>query len=137
MTSSAEKFGSALAKAVKGTAAEECIDVTGAAVAPVRAWPAPRPAQRQTTRPELWRAGLRMWRERPFLGVGPDGFRACDRIAGYSAFWLDQALDYLSAAGSLAAAHGRSGPIADDRHDPTAVSAGFDFAMILTRLVLT
>ena len=33
---------------------------------------------------------------------GADGFRACDRIAGYSAFWLDQALDYLGAAGSLA-----------------------------------
>lgn len=32
---------------------------------------------------------------------GPEGFRACDHIAGYSAFWLEQALDYLGAAGAL------------------------------------
>lgn len=32
---------------------------------------------------------------------GVEGFRASDGIAGYSRFWLDQALDYLGAAGSL------------------------------------
>ncbi len=32
---------------------------------------------------------------------GPEGFRACDRVVGYSDFWLDQALDYLRAAGTL------------------------------------
>ena len=32
---------------------------------------------------------------------GPAGFAACDAVAGYSPFWLDQALDYLRAAGSL------------------------------------
>ncbi len=40
--------------------------------------PAPRPAlplQGQPTRVELWRAGLGMWRARPLVGVGPDGFR--------------------------------------------------------------
>ena len=34
---------------------------------------------------------------------GPAGFLACDRVAGYSPFWLDQALDYLVAAGTLEA----------------------------------
>ena len=45
---------------------------------PVSAGPTtllPRRVQRQATRPELWRAGGRMWRERPLLGVGPDNFR--------------------------------------------------------------
>ena len=32
---------------------------------------------------------------------GTDGFRACDRVLGYSQFWLDQAVDYLGAAGAL------------------------------------
>jgi hypothetical protein len=50
-------------------------EVIGAGVAVARGWPAPRPTQRQVTRRELWRAGWRMWRERPVLGVGPDGFR--------------------------------------------------------------
>jgi hypothetical protein len=36
---------------------------------------APRPVQRQLTRLELWRAGWRLWRERPLVGVGPDNFR--------------------------------------------------------------
>jgi len=31
--------------------------------------------QRQSTRPELWRAGLVLWKERPLFGVGPDNFR--------------------------------------------------------------
>jgi hypothetical protein len=51
------------------------INVIGSPVAPSRARPPARPAQRQITRLELWRAGLRMWKTRPFLGVGPDGFR--------------------------------------------------------------
>lgn len=40
-----------------------------------------RPPQGQPTRVELWRAGLRMWRDRPLVGVGPDGFRRL--YAGY------------------------------------------------------
>jgi O-Antigen ligase len=31
--------------------------------------------QAQPTRPELWRAGLALWREHPLFGVGPDNFR--------------------------------------------------------------
>jgi hypothetical protein len=34
---------------------------------------------------------------------GADGFRACDRVLGYSQFWLDHAVDYLGAASTLAA----------------------------------
>jgi hypothetical protein len=29
----------------------------------------------RVTRPELWRAALRLWRQHPLLGVGPDNFR--------------------------------------------------------------
>lgn len=51
------------------------VRVTPSASAP-QAAPAPGPAlQRQPTRPELWRAGFRLWRKRPLLGVGPDNFR--------------------------------------------------------------
>jgi hypothetical protein len=58
-----------------GASGDMAIEVTGDATVAARAWPPPRPTQRQATRPELWRAGWRMWRERPVLGVGPDGFR--------------------------------------------------------------
>jgi hypothetical protein len=43
--------------------------------APPRAWPEPRPRQRQAVRAELWRAGLRLFSANPLLGVGPDNFR--------------------------------------------------------------
>jgi len=33
------------------------------------------PVQRQSSRLDLWRAGLRLFREHPLLGVGPDNFR--------------------------------------------------------------
>jgi hypothetical protein len=33
------------------------------------------PMQQQPTRPALWRAGLELFLERPFFGVGPDNFR--------------------------------------------------------------
>jgi hypothetical protein len=41
-------------------------------------WPAvalPPVIQPQPPRLELWRVGLRMWRDHPLLGVGPDNFR--------------------------------------------------------------
>jgi hypothetical protein len=34
---------------------------------------------------------------------GAEGVRACDRVLGYSPFWLDHAVDYLGAAGALGA----------------------------------
>jgi hypothetical protein len=37
--------------------------------------PATVPALERTTRPMLWRAALRAWREHPLLGLGPDNFR--------------------------------------------------------------
>jgi O-Antigen ligase len=77
------------------SAADLPIEVTGAA-APPKAWPSPRPAQRQVTRAELWRAGWRMFRERPLLGVGPDGFRRL-----YGPYLGPRALDDRVNANSL------------------------------------
>jgi hypothetical protein len=64
---------------------ETLVEVAGGTVAPERDWTAPRPRQRQVTRPELWRAGWRMWRDRPLFGVGPDGFR--QRYGSYLGPW--------------------------------------------------
>jgi hypothetical protein len=34
---------------------------------------------------------------------GPQGFRACESVAGYSRFWLDHTLEYLEGSGALVA----------------------------------
>ena len=72
------------------------VEVRGVIETPSRVWPPPRPTQRQVTRPELWRAGWSMWRERPILGVGPDGFREL-----YSAHLGPRTLDARVNANSL------------------------------------
>ncbi len=82
--------------ALEAGAADMPIEVTGKAVAPTRVWPSPRPTQRQTNRPELWRAGWRMWQARPYLGVGPDAFR---RV--YGAYLGPRTLDDRVNANSL------------------------------------
>ena len=72
------------------------ISIAGPPFSPARSWPVPRPTQRQVTRLELWRAGWRMWRERPLLGVGPDGFRRL-----YSGYLGPRLLDVRVNANSL------------------------------------
>ncbi len=75
---------------------EIVVTVTGAPQ--VRPTPpsAPRPVQGQPTRLELWRAGLRMWRDHPVFGVGPDNFRRL-----YSGYLGPRRLDERVAANSL------------------------------------
>jgi hypothetical protein len=43
--------------------------------------------------------------------LGPKGLLACDRVAGYSRFWLDQALEYFKESGSLPSAAAAEGEI--------------------------
>jgi hypothetical protein len=83
-------------EAVPAAGGDTSIEVTGTTVTTTRVWPAPRPTQRQTNRPELWRAGWRMWQARPYLGVGPDGFRRA-----YGAYLGPRALDDRVNANSL------------------------------------
>jgi O-antigen ligase len=61
-----------------GAATDLDVDVRPAAGGPLLEPESPEPAlpfQGQPTRPELWRAGLALWAERPICGVGPDNFR--------------------------------------------------------------
>jgi len=57
---------------------------------------ATRPVQGQPTRLELWRVGLRMWRDHFVLGVGPDNYRRL-----YGAYLGPRRLDERVAANSL------------------------------------
>jgi hypothetical protein len=54
------------------------------------------PVQKEPTRLELWRAGLRMWTERPWFGVGPDNFRRL-----YAGHLGPKALDERTRSNSL------------------------------------
>ena len=80
--------------------------VGGSAVAP----PAlAEPLVWQPPRAELWRLAIRLWREHPLLGAGPDNFRRLYGPAAGRAFWDDRVyanhtlLEAAATTGSLGA----------------------------------